>query len=168
MGRTLAGLQGIRSIEMELADDSFTLVAQTDRPTDGEIARAVVNAGFVPRLGALPSSSHAASVDHSAVPPALAQRLRQGPVLLRVGAAWCAPCRAALSEIWPLVVAPGWQVVDVDADADEPIVHFAGVTAVPDVVAVAADGRILGRLTGQPTVGGLRAWIAGLGGGVSP
>jgi len=77
--------------------------------------------------------------------------------LLQFSSAFCAPCRATRVSCARLAAEQaGVRHVEVDAESHLDAVRALGVWRTPTVFVVDADGRIVARVTGQPTIGQLR------------
>ncbi len=74
------------------------------------------------------------------------------PIVIDFWAAWCGPCRKLKSETLesPTVAPVLSQVefVSVDVDAEPELARFYGVSSIPLVLFVDAEGRIVDRLVG--------------------
>jgi thioredoxin-like negative regulator of GroEL len=77
--------------------------------------------------------------------------------LLQFSSAFCAPCRATRVTCARIAAAQaGVRHVEVDAESHLDAVRALGVWRTPTVFLVDAQGRIVTRVTGQPTGGQLR------------
>jgi HEAT repeat protein/thioredoxin-related protein len=98
----------------------------------------------------LKAASEAASADHSLV-------------LLIFGAEWCAPCKLlkknTLAAPEFLEGAGALRIVEVDVDADEKTARSFKVIAVPTLVLLTSDGKIVSRRSGYADVKELLAWL---------
>jgi thiol-disulfide isomerase/thioredoxin len=76
--------------------------------------------------------------------------------LLQFSSAFCAPCRATRATCRQLAAdQAGVRHVEVDAERHLPAVRALGVWRTPTVFVIDAGGRIVARVTGQPTRGQL-------------
>jgi thiol-disulfide isomerase/thioredoxin len=83
--------------------------------------------------------------------------------LLQFSSAFCAPCRATRVTCARLATEQaGVRHVEVDAESHLDAVRALGVWRTPTVFVVDAAGRIVARVTGQPTVGQLREAVVPL------
>ncbi|MBM7088841.1 thioredoxin family protein [Streptomyces sp. S12] len=81
----------------------------------------------------------------------LGDRLGERATLVQFSSAFCAPCRATrrvLDEVAGMV--PGVTHVEIDAEANLPLVRRLEIVRTPTVLVLDADGREVRRATGQP------------------
>src|ERR1051325_131314 len=87
----------------------------------------------------------------------------QSPVLLVFSAAWCGPCQALKKNVLEsrefLEGGGALRVADVDIDADEKTARAFAVSAVPTLVLLTADGKIVSRRTGYLEATNLLSWV---------
>lgn len=87
----------------------------------------------------------------------------QSLVLLVFGAEWCGPCKLLKSKT---LASPEFlrqenplHVADVDIDADQKLAHDFGIEAVPTLILLTSDGKIILRQTGFMEPADLVAWL---------
>jgi len=87
-------------------------------------------------------------------------RSHQAPVLVDIGADWCAPCRVLTPRLEKLAVAYGgaFLLAKVDADENMRIAGRHGVRGFPTVVAY-SRGAEVGRFNSNQSEGFLRGFI---------
>jgi thiol:disulfide interchange protein len=147
---------------MDLARDLFRVSATKDRPTEGELLAAVEGAGFkatVQQLGeevASASGAVEAQVMPALVEETLERAGREGKLLLiDFFADWCAPCKRMLNETFqdPDVVSElrHFVFLKLDTDAHPEVSKHFGVTGIPDVRILRADGTEVARFLGFKT-----------------
>lgn len=81
----------------------------------------------------------------------LGDRLGERATLVQFSSAFCAPCRATrrvLDEVAGMV--PGVTHLEIDAEANLPLVRRLEIVRTPTVLVLDADGREVRRATGQP------------------
>ncbi|NEC27712.1 thioredoxin family protein [Streptomyces sp. SID8111] len=81
----------------------------------------------------------------------MGDRLGERATLVQFSSAFCAPCRATrrvLDEVAGMV--PGVTHVEIDAEANLPLVRRLEIVRTPTVLVLDADGREVRRATGQP------------------
>jgi len=87
----------------------------------------------------------------------------QSLVLLVFGAEWCGPCKELKSKTLssPEFSLQGGalQVVEVDIDANQKMAHDFAIEAVPTLMLLTADGKIIARQTGFLDTAGLLLWL---------
>jgi thioredoxin 1 len=87
----------------------------------------------------------------------------QSPVLLIFSAEWCGPCKLlknkTLSAAEFLHQESPLHVADVDIDAEQKMAKDFAIEAVPTLVLLTADGKIVLRQTGFMEVADLMAWL---------
>jgi len=114
----------------------------------------------------------AAAAEPVAIPPTLHSSLQsataaaaadQSLVLLIFGAEWCGPCKLLKSKT---LSAPEFSrqesalhFVEIDIDANQKMAHSFAVEAVPTIVLLTADGKIIARQTGFQEIGTLLGWL---------
>lgn len=82
--------------------------------------------------------------------------------LLQFSSAFCAPCRATRALCRRLVLdRDGVRHVEVDAESQLDAVRALGVWRTPTVFVIDGAGRVLARVTGQPTRDQLADAVAG-------
>ena len=97
---------------------------------------------------------------------ALAEARREGRlVLVDIGADWCPPCIAMKHDVWSDAevgrrVAESYVPLLVDADRDDVVAPRYGVSGIPAVLVLDADGRLIRRASYLPKSGMLR-FLAG-------
>jgi len=87
----------------------------------------------------------------------------QSQVLLIFSAEWCGPCKLLKSKT---LSAPEFleqenplHIADVDVDASPEMARVFGIEAVPTLVLITADGKIISRQTGFMAAADLMAWL---------
>lgn len=87
----------------------------------------------------------------------------QSLVLLVFGAEWCVPCRELKSKTLssPEFLEQGGalHITEVDIDADQKTTHAFAIEAVPTLILLTADGKIVARQTGFMDTAGLLPWL---------
>jgi HEAT repeat protein len=100
---------------------------------------------------------------HSSLPPAIEEaRVRQVPILLRVGATWCGWCRKLDQEIETPAVQQeltNWVLVELDADEDADAVRRLNVGPIPALRILNTSGRVTKALDGFQTSDELITWL---------
>ncbi len=96
---------------------------------------------------------------------ALAKSKQTGkPVLVDVYADWCGPCQKLAASFRDRDVAAalgrGFVAVKVDADADPATTRKYGVSGLPTLLVLTADGKELARTSGSQSPTDLLAWLA--------
>lgn len=113
----------------------------------------------------VPQSAVAWRTDFEA---ALAEARREGRlVLVDIGADWCPPCIAMKHEVWSDAevgrrVEQSYVPLLVDADRDDVVSPRYGVSGIPTVLVLDADGRLIRRASYLPRSGMLRFLDDGL------
>ncbi len=98
----------------------------------------------------------------------LGRRLGSRATIVQFSTAFCAPCRATrriLADVAGLV--DGVTLVEVDAEANLPLVRRLGIHSTPTVLVLGADGTILRRGTGQPRKADVIAALGAVGTGAA-
>lgn len=125
---------------------------------------------FAAALGALTCSSPAQAggiVWQKDYGHALRQAEHQRkPVLVVVEARWCGACRKMLRESFsnPVVAArvgSRFIPLQIDSDKQPVLVQSLKVDALPTVIVISPDRRIIGRMVGFRSAAQLEAWLAG-------
>src|SRR5438876_1326041 len=87
----------------------------------------------------------------------------QSLVLLVFSAEWCVPCKAMKKNTFAakefLDGGGALRVTDVDIDANEKMASSFTVSAVPTLVLLTADGKIVSRQSGYLDAAGLMKWV---------
>ena len=88
------------------------------------------------------------------------ERSQQAPVLVDIGAEWCAPCRVLTPRLEKLAAeyAGGFLLAKVDADENMRIAGRHGVRGFPTVIAY-SRGTEIGRFNSNQSEGFLRHFI---------
>jgi len=111
-----------------------------------------------------PQSATVAPVFHPSFKSASdAATADQSLVLLVFSAQWCGPCKLLKSKT---LASDGFlhqenplHVADVDIDADQKMAHTFSIEAVPTLILLTGDGKIISRQTGYMETEELMAWI---------
>ncbi len=100
------------------------------------------------------------------LPSALGEaRSQHKLVLVEFSANWCPPCIAMRHEVWPdpkvtATVTAGFVPVKVDIDKDNSLSDFYNVPAIPAVLVLDADGKLVRRHDGFLPLGGMLQFLA--------
>ncbi len=98
----------------------------------------------------------------------LGRPLGSRATIVQFSTAFCAPCRATRRILADVAgVVDGIALVEVDAEANLPLVRRLGIHSTPTVLVLGADGTILRRGTGQPRKADVIAALGAVGTGAA-
>lgn len=85
------------------------------------------------------------------------------PILVDFTAEWCGWCKKLDQEVWPdpkvVAAAQPFICVKVDGDANPQLVKNFKVSGYPTVMAVSADGKVLGKAVGYQQVEAMERFL---------
>ena len=148
---------------MHLDRDEFTVVYNSSQITTDALIQTIKDTGYTARIvtGELESPIEESTSQIPTDLEPLATTIReamekQKPILLDFHAAWCAPCRRMETETFTnkevAALLDRYVVLKIDTDEHTKLSESFGVTGLPDIRLLSANGQRQKQLQGFQTV----------------